>query len=605
MKIKSYLEKYSHLSYKKKLILIISLFIVLSISAVTYFSYHRYSTYFATQTREQTQQVIDQIRINVDTYIDELFRLTLTPYYNDKVVSLLETSTANTQEHLEKQRVIENYLGSVMMLPRDDILRVYILTEDDIYSNIKTPYDMEGYSDYQSTSWYKNALVSKDTIFIPVHSEKVFGNNKTQVFSIVKSLWSPKQPSRCIGVIKVDASYSGIKDICDQYDVVKGSSLFIIDDQKNIVYKNSSITDSSTLNQIYSSAFANRQDSTLSIGSDKYLLNTTTISDTKWRIVAVSSVKQLNSYFSETATRTFLISILCVIIAFIIVVPFVKRFLKPLFKIVDCMKQVQDGNLKVRAEITSHDEIGYLAESFNSMITQVNNMMDKNTKLVKEIYEAEYLHKESQYEALCSQIKPHFLYNMLNTISLLIKCKEYSEAVKSIENLSFFLRGVVNVAKNISLAEELKIVTAYLDLQKSRYGSRISYEINIDPRILEQHIPALTLQPLVENSVIHGCESSERPTLISIYSSTEEGEMYINIKDNGVGIDKDVLFALQESLKIEYTNKENENKLLGKSIGLTNVNNRIKLKYGALYGISINSVIGEGTCIQIKLPYMS
>jgi len=115
---------YRDWSLKRKLLVIMSMLIIISVTLVSILSYQRYSDYFTEQTKEQTQQIIEQIGINVDTYLDELFRMSLAPYYNNSIMAELETQPKNDLEKLDKQRKIENFLGSVMILPRDDILRV-------------------------------------------------------------------------------------------------------------------------------------------------------------------------------------------------------------------------------------------------------------------------------------------------------------------------------------------------------------------------------------------------------------------------------------------------------------------------------------------------
>ncbi len=207
---------YRDWSLKRKLLVIMSMLIIISVTLVSVLSYQRYSDYFTEQTKEQTQQIIEQIGINVDTYIDELFRMSLAPYYNNSIMAELETQPKNDLEKLDKQRKIESFLGSVMILPREDILRVYILTESDVYSNIKTPYDMANYLDYTKSDWYRQATTTQKQIFLPVRSEKVFGNKKTQIFSVVQGLRSKDDSSKVLGAIKVDANYAGIKTICDK-----------------------------------------------------------------------------------------------------------------------------------------------------------------------------------------------------------------------------------------------------------------------------------------------------------------------------------------------------------------------------------------------------
>ena len=595
---------YRDWSIKQKLLIIMTLLILFSVMLVSFLSYYRYSGYFTEQTKQQTQQIIEQIGINVDTYLNELFRLSLAPYYNDSIMAELETRPMNEMEKLDKQRTMESFLGSVMILPREDILRVYILTESDVYSNIKTPYDMADYFDYLDTDWYRQAISTQNQIFIPVHLEKVFGNTKTQIFSVVQGLRSKENSATVLGVIKVDANYEGIKTICDKVELQKDSALLIMDDDKNIIYQNSSFRGDELGNNIYDYALSMDGSGITTINGSRYVVNVSTLNTTNWKIVAVHSYTQLNQYFLQTRNVAFLLALLCSAMAVVVLLFFAQSFLNPLFHVVKRMKQVQNGDLTVQVQVKNHDEIGYLTESFNTMVSRIKAMMSKNTQLVKEVYETRYLQKESQYNVLCSQIKPHFLYNTLNTISLLIKCGDQNQAVLDIEKLSFFLRGVMNSDKEIPLSAELKIVDSYLGLQKSRYGKKLTYLIDVPDCFMAYQIPALTLQPIVENAVVHGCENKREKSSINLYCTTENDCLLIHVEDNGKGIDEIQLEELNRSFREEALDDQgaDKNDIFTESIGLTNVNSRLQLKFGAEYGISIVSKIDAGTSITLRLP---
>jgi len=596
---------WKNLSLKRKLLAFTSILILLSVTLVSILTYSRYTSYFNEQSTRQTEQILEQIGINLDTYVDELFRLSVSPYYNSDIMSALETNVQTDLEKLEKRRIIENFLSGVMTIPRNDILRVYIVTEDGTYSSNKTNYDVDISVDNTNSDWYKQAIATSSPVFLPVHKESAFRDDTIRIFSIVQRLRSTKDNSIILGAIKVDANYTGIKSICDKVQLQKGSALFVIDKEKNIVYQNSQLGLGISGESFFDKALSAENNSvTMNSGMEKYIVSSQSMQATDWQIVKVNSVSAMNQYFTSTRNAAFILAFICALFAVFISIFFVNSFLRPLFKIVNLMKQVQQGDLNARYEIKNHDEIGYLGESFNQMIGQIDNMMERNTQLVKEVYEVKYLQKEAQYNALCSQIKPHFLYNTLNTINLLIKCNEPQKAVEDIGKLSFLLRGIMNIDREITVADELKIVDAYLSLQKSRYGNNLQYKIDIDDCYKDYLIPALTLQPIVENAVIHGCEATRGESFINLYDSTDADSLYFHITDNGPGIAADKLSELQIKLA-ECQNIEPTENSTSNSIGLINVNRRIKLRYGEAYGIDIQSEIDHETHITLHLPLHS
>jgi two-component system sensor histidine kinase YesM len=595
---------YRDWSFKKKLLVIISTLIIAIIGLISSCSYILYSRNFMKQTVSQTQQIIEQVAINVNTYLDELFRLSLSPYYNDEIMQELEDEHVEKTSSLYRKRTIEDFLASVMTLPRSEILRVYILTDYNLYAYTRTPYDMQDYNNYRDTDWYQQALKTSTPIFIPVHSEKVFGDKPTQIISFARRIRSKENNSKVLAVIKVDADYSGIKSICDQVQMREKGSLFIVDDNKNIVYQNNNLGDQELVNTLLGDEYNKDGNYTKRINSDKYIINVASLSTSDLKVIAINSYRELNKDSIAIRNTTILYAFLGMILALSILFIFVQRFFKPLFHMVGSMKQVQNGDLSVQVEVKNNDEIGYLAVSFNKMILRISEILEENTQLVKEVYESRYLQKEAQYNILCSQIKPHFLYNTLNTISLLIKCNDTRGAVLSIEKLSYFLRGIMNADKNVSISVELAIVDSYLGIQKARFGDDLHYEINVLPEYLEYQIPALTLQPLVENAIVHGCEVKRGKSVLQIYSSVDENHLNIHILDNGAGIAADKLSELNDELAaVTSLEKEPEEPIFqSESIGLINVNKRIKLKYGNEYGLYISSTENEGTEVTLRLP---
>jgi two-component system sensor histidine kinase YesM len=589
------------LNFKTKLILIISFFNIVLVILISYLNYFWHSQQVIDQTIDQTQQLIEQLGGNIDTYFDELFRLTLAPYYNDQIMEELETTTDTNAEILTKKRNIEGFLSSVMTLPRSEILRVYIMTDYDIYSYTRTPYEMSDYYTYKEANWYQEALSTTQPIFIPVHSEEAYGETKTQIFSIARKIRSKEDNNITLAVIKVDANYTGIKNICDEIDFKNDAALFVVNDNNDIIYQNNTLTEQNILDKLDTDL---RNGSTsVQIDSEEYFCNVTNLEISGLRIIAVNSYSSLTASARKNLNQTIVLVSICIILSTIVLMLFIQRFFKPLFKIIDSMKIVQTGDFSVRVNIKNHDEIGYLATAFNSMTENLDCYIAENQKLIKDVYEAQYLQKETQYNALCSQIKPHFLYNNLNTFSLLIKCEDYEKAIQSIEKFSFYLRGIMNTNKEITLETEIKIIEAYLDIHQVRYENRLTYSIDIEPSLLSHLIPTLTLQPIVENAIKHGCENKREKVHINIHSATFDNQAHIIISDNGNGMPKEKLLEIQSALESSNNLSNDTNKELEESgIGLINIQRRLILKFSGSAGITIHSEDLKGTTITVNLP---
>jgi len=222
-------------SVKHKLLLMISVLILVSVSTATILTDQSYRKNLLFQSTKSTRQLLEQLSINLDTYLDELFRLCLSPYYNRRVMEQLEIIPANAAGKLNKQRIIEDYLTEMMTLPRSDILRAYIFS-DGVYSSCKTRIS-SAIDDYLHESWYQQALESNEAVFIPAHTEGT-GRGTLEVFSVVQRINSISNSSKLLGVIRVDANYQGIKAVCDRAGIQTGGALFIWDDAGNQMYGN-------------------------------------------------------------------------------------------------------------------------------------------------------------------------------------------------------------------------------------------------------------------------------------------------------------------------------------------------------------------------------
>ena len=594
--------KYRNWTISMKLLASTGFLILLSVFIVSYLSYIQYTNDLKLHTADKVQQTIDQVSLNIEAYFDDLSRLAVSPYYDSNVIKTLSSDEATSDmEQLNKTRVIEDFLNQMMIIPRKDILRVYILT-DRIYSSRYLLESIDSNMDFKQFDWYKKAIETQEPVFVPAHKEVIVSSPKHVVFSVVKQLRSIKDTSKILGVIKVDATYSGIEAICKKVRLGTEGGLYIMDDKGSIIYSDN---DAIPYEALYKEMQANgKETATIKIGNISYLVNQRSIPHSNWTIIAASSLSEIYEKARHTRNNAFLMAILCTIFAILVLYIFVKWFLNPLLKVVSLMKQVQKGNLSVCFPEKREDEIGYLGKSFNGMIEKINQMLAENTGLVKEVYEAKYLQKEAQLNALSSQIKPHFIYNTLNMISMMIQIDMKEEAVDNINKLSKLLRSIASWDRDITLQQELELLNAYLGIQKCRFDGRLEYNIEIDETLHKYKIPALILQPIVENAVVHGCEAKRESTMIRIYNILDEDKLILVIEDTGAGMSKERLISLQNRLESDeyHNNYETTDCAQHKSIGVYNVDKRIKIKYGKQYGVSITSVPGLGTTVEVVLP---
>lgn len=591
------MRKKGHYNLKTRLLAVISFLIFSSVFLVSTISTMRYSDALIEQTTDQVQQLLDQVAINTGNYIDELSRLCMAPYYSSHVMKLLETSPENNADILEKQRTIENYLREVMTIPRKDILRVNILS-DRAYSSSRTGHVPSYLNNYREQDWFQNSISEEHAIFIPAYEES-FGAYKVTVFSMVLRLQSLSDSRNTLGVIRVDANYSGIKDVLDDVELPDQSALYIFDTNGTLIYERNALHNPIEVETVFLESHQDGAPHSFVIGRERYYLNTAQIKGTDWTVAEVNARSVIMRNVFSVRRFAVISAVLCGMLGMITAVFFSRAFVRPINNTVEVMRAAQLGDFNVRASESRANEINYLNQAFNEMLQKISDTMNRNSQLTREMYEAKYLQKKAQYNALYHQIRPHFLFNTLSTVSILIKSGRDAEAVQSIEELSVLLRGMVNTDKDITLASEIKIAECYLSLQERRHDS-LAFSISMDERVSDKLIPALTIQPIVENALIHGCEPRQGDMMISITASLAGNDVLIRVSDNGVGISKQDLILLQNEVDQpdpETLGSEN------RGVGLQNISQRLRLRFGKQYGLTIESSPDKGTEVIIKIPF--
>lgn len=255
------------------------------------------------------------------------------------------------------------------------------------------------------------------------------------------------------------------------------------------------------------------------------------------------------------------------------------------------IEKLKQGKLDTRFNIKQEvDELDMIAISIDEMSENLQYNINKN-------YVAEVKQKQAEINALQSQIKPHFLYNTLEVIRMSALSSKNKEVAQMIYNLaSMFRYSTYNNGSLVSIRDEIKHSKMYLSLCTTRYKGMLDYSIHVDDKYLDYLVPKFTIQPILENAINHGVRKGFYDNYIKVTIQEIDEEIEISIRDNGNGMSEDDIRKIKDGLE-KNIQKPN-------SIGLMNINNRLKLKFGEQYGIYINSRINEGTIVSIKIPVL-
>lgn len=267
----------------------------------------------------------------------------------------------------------------------------------------------------------------------------------------------------------------------------------------------------------------------------------------------------------------------------------VMGIIKPIRELSQATEKISQGDFSVRVKVDTNDEVEVLADGVNIMTESIERFVHK-------IKEDERKMRRADLRLLQEQINPHFLYNTLDTIVWLIEGNDSDKAVNMVMSLSEFFRLVLSKGREyITIQEEEMHIKSYLEIQQVRYRDIMDYEIHIAPEIYQYRILKLTLQPLVENSLYHGIKYKRAKGNITVTGEMSEGTIHFKVEDDGVGMEQEELDNLRKEIVKPCQDT-------GKGFGLANVNERIRMNFGAEYGMTIDSEQGRGTCVEIVIP---
>ena len=274
----------------------------------------------------------------------------------------------------------------------------------------------------------------------------------------------------------------------------------------------------------------------------------------------------------------------------------VRTMLRQFYSILDGIHRVQKGDLNVRVDDHGTDEMGELG-------TQLNKMLDRIQALMKSNIQREVLVKNSEIRTLQNQINAHFIYNVLESIKMMAEIDEKYEIADAITSLGKLLRYSMRwISGNVSLAEEVEYIRNYVLLMNLRYDFEVILSIDIPQELYDQEIPKMSLQPVVENAVLHGIEPVATDTTIYIKARELNGAFQIEITDAGRGMNKEQLDRLRETIHGKVQPEGGSSK--GHGIGLKNVEDRIQLSFGKEYGVEVYSEEAKYTKVSLNMPRM-
>jgi two-component system sensor histidine kinase YesM len=553
---------------------------------LTYNSYRLSEEAVTDNAKTYTEQLIDQVNTNIQTYLDNMVSISDLTISNSELEKAATLYNPASPEGVKLGEGISRFFRSVVR-SREDIATILFVGANSNAVSDRDQAEFKPVEDLTGQDWYLKALTAKGKVVISSsHVQHVYKREYPWVVSISRQLGQSGKPGS--GVLMVDLNLNVINNLCKQIELGNRGYVFILDPSGDLIYHPQQQLLYSRLKTEAITTLLDTKDSSTPIKENEdrkiYTIRT---NEFGWKVIGVTYPDELVSNKQEIRTTSVLAGILFLIVALSISIFLSFRLTKPIKRLENLMKKVEKGDFNIRVEVESTDEIGKLSRSFNLMIGKIKDLMGQ-------IVQEQERKRISELKALQAQIHPHFLYNTLDSIIWMAEMGKMEEVVKMTSALAKLFRSSISKGDElVPIKVELEHILNYLTIQNIRYKNKFTYSIDVDPSIYASKTLKIVLQPLVENAIYHGLKQQAVIGHITITGRRENEMILLQVIDDGVGMSEEQVRTLSDKWR-QWDG--------GNGVGLQNVNDRIQLYFGESYGLEIFSEPEEGTTVTLRIP---
>ncbi|TLD00827.1 sensor histidine kinase [Robinsoniella peoriensis] len=586
--MKNYWIKFSNLKIKQKL-LISNIGIILIMVCLTGVSgYYISRNLLITTSVKSSVDLMEQLSSNFDYAIESLEDFILMQTFNKDFSGIIgkETEKGNSKALFDRKKKLLNFSYNLMnfnkyikaVLVQDNFENIYYYSTD--YSSMS----LEEQDD--NLAFQKAYEMWGTTYWKPYNEELVFASSLVFDFESMKPL----------GVISIGIDTAYFKELYKNISSEKANEILVLNQDRQILIGEDN--KGRELAEIILEKYKpiNEEGKEIYYNNEKYIYTTWKAKGNGIQVMNLISEKVIMDGIFKLLTPVIWSALLGVILSAAIAVLISGQISSNIKLLLTNIRSISKGDFSQKIVPASYDEVGMLAVEFNHMSEQIVQLFKSVTdeKIQKKNSELKAL--QFEYDSLQAKINPHFLYNTLESINSLAKLKGQQDIADSIFLLGKYLREAISSKRKfVLLEEEIQNIRNYVKIQQLSYGDKIQIIFHVDEALLDVVVPKLILQPLVENSIVHGIEPKIGKGRIEITARCEKKDMYLVVWDDGVGISRE---QLENTMEHKPGNSGYEHT----KVGLMAVHKRIRILYGEAYGIHIHSSPQEGTSIMIKLP---
>ncbi|EMS69375.1 sensor histidine kinase [Ruminiclostridium cellobioparum] len=592
--IRHFLKKLSGIKLKNKLLISYLLLIIMPFGIFAIMSNFRVYNAIETLVSYSAKHSFEQSGLFVSYKIDKIINTIDVLLVDKKINSTIsqEPDKLDIPSQMLDMQDLSRYLRSFQN--QDEVFNVKLYVKDDfLYSSEKV--NFLSFQDAKNSDWYEDFVkYHKKVIWVKTTEQDYTtkpDDSEIKRVSAVSAILDKSNYLNFLGFVRIDILEKNLSDILKKASSTKNSVTYIQNSKNEIISSSSEKINNNWIfdsNELENYSKNGMYYGTRDLGKEHVILACQKLPNSDWTLVSITPFSEITAVGKELQNQMLLMFLLISTAAYILAYVISSSITKNISLLLKNIRLLKKGDFNIEITTKSNDEIGELIENFNSMSARLKFLVDEQYRIGLEAKNAELL-------ALQAQINPHFLYNTLDMINWSAINNNVPEISDTVQTLSRFYKLSLSKGSNIiPIRNEIEHVKMYMEIQNMRFENIFDFQVHIDEEVYQYTTIKIILQPIVENSVLHGIlQKDDRSGLILITGHVSEGVITLKVQDNGIGIKP-------EKLKTILTHESNTSGTHG--YGVRNINERIKLFYGEQYGLEYNSVPGKGTTVIIRIP---
>jgi two-component system sensor histidine kinase YesM len=549
--------------------------------------YLRFSASSTAQAAENSQRVLSQVNLNLDSYLRSMMRVSNTVYY--QVIKDLDLADGADD-------ALTDALDLLYENDRDSLVSLAVFSQEGSLIAATPLSELKPSVTPAREEWFTVAMDRIENLhFSTPHVQNLFSDPDYRyrwVVSLSRQVELTRNGVIEGGVLLVDMNFSGIEQLCKDVELSSGQGyLYLVDSAGEIIYHpRQQLIYAGLLeeNNLTAAAYADGSH-TETFQGQRRQVTVKTVGYTGWKLVGVVP-EETGSYSQILLFVLFLVCFTILLLVFVNL-RLAAWITAPMKKLDRAVKELETGRQQVDFDAGGPYEVEHLSHSIQSMVSTMRHLME-------DIIQQEEEKRRSELDVLQSQINPHFLYNTLDSVVWMTENGRTEDAVTMLTALARFFRISLSRGSNIiPLSDELEHARYYLTIQKMRYKNKFSADIQADDGVESLYTIKLIIQPILENAIYHGMTFADGDGEIAIHAFREGGDVIIEVADNGPGMPREVVEGL-----LDPGAQPAASSAKGSGIGFRNVHQRIRLTFGEPYGLTIFSEPDDGTTVRIRLP---